>query len=233
MAFIPPQFGDMERYSDEQIVKLVLAGQAELYELLMRRYNQRLFRATRAILKDEAEAEDVMQDAYVRAYANLSGFRGESSFATWLTRIAVHEALARAKRRGLVESIEERDEISASPRISNPERVTAERELKAALETLVDALPLSYRSVFVLRYVEGLSVKETAQCLEISEEATKMRALRARALLRRYLKDRLGIVSGDVFPLLLPLCDRVVAGTFRRLDAARQTGTKHSSRGRN
>lgn len=233
MAFIPPQFGDMERYSDEQIVKLVLAGQAELYELLMRRYNQRLFRATRAILKDEAEAEDVMQDAYVRAYANLSGFRGESSFATWLTRIAVHEALARAKRRGLVESIEERDEISASPRISNPERVTAERELKAALETLVDALPLSYRSAFVLRYVEGLSVKETAQCLEISEEATKMRALRARALLRRYLKDRLGIVSGDVFPLLLPLCDRVVAGTFRRLDAARQTSTKHSSRGRN
>jgi RNA polymerase sigma-70 factor (ECF subfamily) len=233
MAFIPPQFGGMERYSDEQIVKLVLGGQVELYELLMRRYNQRLFRATRAILKDEAEAEDVMQDAYVRAYANLSGFRGESSFATWLTRIAVHEALARARRRGLVESIEERDELSASPRIPNPERVTAERELKAALETLVDALPLSYRSVFVLRYVEGLSVKETAQCLEISEEATKMRALRARALLRRYLRDRWGIVSGDVFPLLLPLCDRVVAGTFRRLDAARQTGTKHSARGRN
>jgi RNA polymerase sigma-70 factor, ECF subfamily len=233
MAFIPPQFGGMERYSDEQIVKLVLGGQVELYELLMRRYNQRLFRATRAILKDEAEAEDVMQDAYVRAYANLSGFRGESSFATWLTRIAVHEALARAKRRGLVESIEERDEISASTRIPNPEQVTAERELKAALEILVDALPLSYRSVFVLRYVEGLSVKETAQCLEISEEATKMRALRARALLRRYLKDRLGIVSGDVFPLLLPRCDRVVAGTFRRLDAARQTGTKHSARDRN
>ena len=184
MAFIPLQFAGMERYSDEQIVKLVLGGQAELYELLMRRYNQRLFRATRAILKDEAEAEDVMQDAYVRAYANLSGFRGESSFATWLTRIAVHEALARAKRRGLIESIEEKDEISASPRIPNPERVTAERELKAALETLVDALPLSYRSVFVLRDIDELSTEETADALGLSVPAVKSRLLRARLQLR-------------------------------------------------
>ena len=100
--------------------------------------------------------------------------------------------------------IEQRNEISASPRNPNPERVTAERELKAALETLVDALPLLYCSMFVLRYVKGLSFKEKAQCPEIREEATKIRANRARALLKRYLKDRLGLVSANVFPLLLP-----------------------------
>jgi RNA polymerase sigma-70 factor (ECF subfamily) len=106
MAFIPERFGGMDIYSDEQIVDLVLQGQVELYELLMRRYNQRLFRVTRTILKDDEEAQDVMQDAYVRAYANLRGFRGESSFATWLTRIAVNEALARARRRESTESME-------------------------------------------------------------------------------------------------------------------------------
>jgi RNA polymerase sigma-70 factor (ECF subfamily) len=93
-------------------------------------------------------------------------------------------------------------------------------ELKGALETLVDALPVAYRSAFVLRYVEGLSVKETAECLQISEEATKMRAHRARTLLRGYLRDRLGIVSSEIFPLHRPICDFVVAGTFRRLQTA-------------
>jgi RNA polymerase sigma-70 factor, ECF subfamily len=215
----------METYSDEQIVDLVLQGQVELYELLMRRYNQRLFLVTRTIVHDDVEAQDVMQDAYVRAYESLSGFRRESSFATWLTRIAVNEALARAKRRGSVESIgdsraEGRDELSLSPPIPNPEQLTAQRELKAALEMLIDALPVSYRSVFVLRYVEGLSVRETVECLQISEEAIKMRSHRARVLLKRYLKERLGVVSSDIFPLHQPVCDAVVAGTFGRLDAA-------------
>jgi RNA polymerase sigma-70 factor (ECF subfamily) len=98
--------------------------------------------------------------------------------------------------------------------------MAAQRELKGALETLVDALPVLYRSAFVLRYVEGLSVKETAECLQISEEATKMRTHRARALLRRYLKERLGIISSEIFPLRQPVCDAVVAGAFQRLQAA-------------
>jgi RNA polymerase sigma-70 factor (ECF subfamily) len=233
MAFIPPQFDGMEQYSDEQVVDFVLQGQPELYELLMRRYNQRLFRVAGAIVKDDAEAQDVMQDAYVRAYAGLSGFRGQSSFATWLTRITVNEALARAKRRGFLESIDDfeitgKGEISGSPRILSPEQTTAQQELKAVLETLVDALPVSYRSVFVLRHVEGLSVKETAECLQISEEAVKMRSHRARALLKRHLKERLGIVSSEIFPLRLPVCDGVVAGTFQRLKGAGQTGPLHS-----
>lgn len=226
MAFIPARFQGMETYSDEKIVSLVLEGQVELYELLMRRYNRRLFRTTRAIVKDDAEAEDVMQEAYVRAYANLSAFRGESSFATWLTRIAVNEALARAKRRGLLDEIDDIEseggrEMPLPSPTRTPERIAAERELKAALEAAIDALPVLYRSVFVLRYVEGLTLRETAECLEISLEAAKMRSHRARALMRRYFKERLGIISSEIFPLRLPQCDRVVAGTFRRLDAAR------------
>jgi RNA polymerase sigma-70 factor (ECF subfamily) len=212
-------------YSDHQVVDLVLGGQPELYELLMRRYNQRVFRIARTILKDDEEAADVMQDAYVRAYANLRGFRRESSFGTWLTRIAVNEALARVRRRESTESMAEdqaeaRDEPSGSPQMPTPEQMAAQVELKGVLETLVDALPVLYRSAFVLRYVEGLSVKETAECLQTSEEATKMRTHRARALLRRHLKERLGIVSSEIFPLRQPICDFVVAGTFRRLQAA-------------
>ena len=236
MAFVPPQFSGMETYSDEQIVKLVLQGQVELFELLMRRYNRRLFRMTRAILKDDAEAEDVMQEAYVRAYENLTKFRGESSFATWLTRIAVHEALARAKRRGLIEPIEDAEteavpEMPLGSSISNPEEMAAQRELKVALEAAIDSLPMLYRSVIVLRYVEELSVRETAECLEISEEAARIRSHRGRALMRRFFKAHLRVISGEIFPLHLPLCNRVVAGTFRRLNSVGQTGAQHSRTG--
>jgi RNA polymerase sigma-70 factor (ECF subfamily) len=209
-------------YSDEQVVDLVLQGQTGTYELLMRRYNQRLFRIARAILKDEDEAREVMQDAYVRAYANLSGFRRESSFATWLTRIAVHQALARARARGLQEPIDEtyaessRSLPMSRPRFS-PEEETAQRQLADTLERLIDHLPVPYRSAFVLRHVEGLSVRETAECLQISEETARMRTHRARALLRRYLKERLGVVSSEVFPLHQSICDAVVNSVFTSL----------------
>jgi len=221
MASIPELLTRTEIYSDEQVVDLVLEGQPELYELLMRRYNQRVFRVARAILKDDEEAQDVMQDAYVRAYANLRGFRRESSFATWLTRIAINEAIARARRRGSTESIDDRhgdlSDRSGSVPTATPEQTAARGELKAALETLVDALPVPYRSAFVLRHVEGLSVKETAECLQITEEAAKMRTHRARASLKRYLRERLGIVSSEIFPLRQPVCDAVVAGAYQRL----------------
>lgn len=233
MVVIPERFRSMERFSDEQILDLVLQGQVELYELLMRRYNQRLFRVARSILKNESEAEDVMQEAYVRAYVNLAGFRGESSFATWLTRIAVHEALARAKRRGLVESFDDDEmgsarEMSLPSSRSDPEQVAAGSELKAAIEAAIDALPVLYRSAFVLRYVEGLSIREAARSLEITEEALKMRTLRARVLMKRHFKERFRFVSGQLFPLHLSICDRVVTGTYRRLLAAGAIAGSHA-----
>lgn len=219
MTFTLMKFTGMETYSDEQVVDRVLCGEVEFYELLMRRYNRRLFRVARTIVRDNAEAEEVMQETYVRAYAKLSQYRGESAFATWLTRIAVHEALAWAKRRGRSEPFDDFsfDDPSQTMQLSNPEQMAADRELKAALEIAIDALPVSYRSVFVLRHAEGLSVKETAECLNLTEEAAKMRAHRARALLRRFLKRRFGIVSGQMFPLHLSICDSVVEGTFGRL----------------
>ena len=223
MASFAPSFTGMEPYSDAQVVEMVLQGRREMFELLMRRYNQRLFRAARAILKNDAEAEDVMADAYVRAYMNLASFRRESSFATWLTRIAVHEALARARRLRSQESFDELGsgvESQFAAALVSPELSSAHSELRSALESLIDILPAAYRSVFVLRYAEGLSVKETAESLQISEEAVKMRSVRARGLLRRQLKQRLGVVSSEIFPLRRPICDTVVTEAFRRIRIA-------------
>src|SRR5262249_48571804 len=152
-----------------------------LYEVLMRRYNQRLFRVARSILRDGAEAEDVMQDAYVRAYEHLGDFAGQAKFSTWLTRIAVHEALRRARRQSRMGNLDFVME-TASVKIPSPEQQVYDRELRIALERAIDRLPDGYRSVFVLRMVEGLDVAETAGALELGAEAVKTRLHRARAM---------------------------------------------------
>src|SRR5262245_23060695 len=158
--------------SDENIVQRVIAGEPALFEILMRRYNQRLFRVTRSIVTNDHEAEDIIQDAYVRAYEHLDQFEGRARFSTWLTKIAIYEAYARVRRvdyqkvdslsvledKGLDVKSEERD----------PERQIYTGELKLVLEKAFDALPDDYRSVFMMREVEGLSTAETAECLEIS-----------------------------------------------------------------
>jgi RNA polymerase sigma-70 factor (ECF subfamily) len=206
--------------SDEELVRRVTAGEPALFEILMRRYNQRLFRVARAILRDEAEAEDVMQQAYVNAYAHLGQFAERARFGTWLTRIAVHEAFGRLRRRGRFEEAdavpdwEERtmDLIGAAER--NPEQQALRREMRAILEAAFEAIPEIYRTVFMLREVEGLSTADAAACLSLSEDAVKTRLFRARALLRQELLDRAGLVSAELFPLHLSRCDRVVAAVF-------------------
>ena len=149
--------------TDEEIVERILGGETALFELLMRRYNQRLYRVTRAIVKDEGEAEDVTQDAYVRAFEHLDQFAGRARFSTWLTRIAVHEASARLHRRGRLIDIEESMPTLASS-AAGPEQRAADHELGQAIEEAVDALPEVYGSVFMLREVRGLSTAETAAC---------------------------------------------------------------------
>src|SRR6188474_1890057 len=153
--------------SDEEIVSRILEGDSALFEVLMRRHNQRVFRAARAILRDEREAEDVMQEAYVNAYTHLAQFDGRAQFATWLTRIAVHEALARARRRGRYDSLEDPHVETFMPIQSgpDPERQAFAREVGALLESAIDRLGDGYREVFMLRQVEGLSTSETAQVL--------------------------------------------------------------------
>jgi len=216
----------LEGSSDEELARRVAAGETALFEILMRRYNQRLFRVARAIVRDDAEAEDVMQQAYVNAYSHLGQFAGRARFSTWLTRIAVNEALARLRRRGRFDEVdavpdwEERvmDRI-AVPR-PNPEQQALHGELRAVLEAAFEAIPQSYRTVFVLREVEGLSTAEAAECLSLGEDAVKTRLFRARAMLRKELLERAGVASAELFPFHLSRCDRVVSGVLARLELA-------------
>jgi RNA polymerase sigma-70 factor (ECF subfamily) len=214
------RLGDPEQ-SDEDIVRQVLSGQTALFELLMRRYNERLYRAARAITRDEREAEDVIQQAYVNAYANLRQFKGTAQFATWLTRIAINEALARVRRRGRYEPFEENESraedlvpLQSSP---DPERQAFAGELRDLLERAIDALPRGAREVFMLRDVEGLTTADTAAALDVSEDVVKTRLSRARMALRRSLLARAGVIAPDAFRFARPRCDRIVANVLARL----------------
>jgi RNA polymerase sigma-70 factor (ECF subfamily) len=207
--------------SDEEVVAQVLSGQTALFEVLMRRYNERVYRAARAIVRDDREAEDVMQQAYVNAYAHLRQFHGLARFSTWLTRIAVNEALARVRRQGRYTAFD--DESNTVERFmpqdesDNPERHAFSGELRALLEWAVDRLPDGAREVFMLREVEGLSTAEAAETLGVSEDVVKTRLSRARAALRRSLFERTGATASGVFRFHRPRCDRVVARVMARI----------------
>ena len=210
-----------EQRSDEEIVSSILQGETGLYEIIMRRYNQRLYRIARSIMKEDAEAEDVMQDAYVRAYQNLNQFAGRSRFAAWLTRIAVNEALARRKysqRHLEIEGMStEKQETILTSRSASPEHQASTRELGAMLETAISSLPDAYRLVLVMRDVEGMSTEETAVALELTEENVKVRLHRARGMLRRELYARVGESYSSAFPFLGARCDHVVERVFERI----------------
>ena len=212
----------IEGWTDEEVVARVKGGETALYEILMRRYNQRLYRAARAILKDEAEAEDVMQDAYVRAFQNLGQFEGRAPFATWLLRIAVNEALGRLRMRRRSQPFAEADEngeisMNISETAADPEQNATRAELGHLLEEAVLRLPEAYRAVVVLRDVEELSTAETAEALDLSEENVKVRLHRGHAMVRDMLFERVGSDAKSAFPFMGPRCDRVVAGVFARL----------------
>ena len=206
---------------DEEIVPRILAGDTALFEVLMRRHNERVYRAARAILRDGREAEDVMQEAYVNAYTHLDQFDGRAQFSTWLTRIAVNEALARARKRGRYEpldtgSLETFMPISSAP---DPERQALGRELGALIESAVDKLGDGYREVFMLRQVEGCSTAETAQILGVSEDVVKTRFSRARQALQADLLDRTGGAAETAFPFGQSHCDAMVAAVMARITA--------------
>src|SRR5262249_47573864 len=186
----------------------------------MRRHNQRVYRAARAILKDEAEAEDVMQQAYVNAFVHLKQFESRAQFSTWLTRITIYEALARRRKKRPEEplSISDEEGFGAAEPVSSsdvsPERRAYSSELGRMIEDAVDALPESYRAVFMLREVEGLSTLETAEGLGVGQEAVKTRLYRARAMVRQALTDRLGASAPQAFQFHATRCDRVVAAVL-------------------
>jgi RNA polymerase sigma-70 factor (ECF subfamily) len=201
--------------TDEQVVGHVLSGQTALFEILMRRYNERVYRVARAIVRDDGEAEDVMQQAYVNAYANLRQFAGKARFSTWLTRIAINESLSRVRRRGHYEPFDEElsnvEPFMAEHSSPNPERQAFTGELRALLEWAIDRLPDGAREVFVLREVEGLSTADVAESLGVSEDVVKTRLSRAKAALRRTMMERSGAAAPEIFRFYRPRCDRVVA----------------------
>ena len=211
---------EVQAWADEEVVSRVLAGETALFESLMRRHNQRIYRIVRGILDDDGEAEDVMQDAYVRAYQHLGQFEGRSTFVTWLTRIAMHEAFTRVERLKRQTNLND-DEIAhmtPTPASSDsPERNVANRELHRALEAAILSLPPKYRTVMMVRDVEELSTAEAARVLEISQEAVKVRLHRARALVRRALYRQSGVCARELFPFPATRCDRVVAAVLARI----------------
>ena len=208
--------------SDEQIVEKVLTGQTALFEVLMRRHNERVYRAARAIIKDESEAEDVMQQAYVNAYSHLRQFDGRAQFSTWLTRIAVHEAFARARRRGrytdmdpeLASGLTLVASIASTP---DPERLAFSRELGVLMESAIDRLPDGAREVFILRVVEGMNTEEVAAALSLTAAVVKTRLSRARAALRRELAEQTEAAASNTYRFMRPRCDRVVAAVLTRI----------------
>jgi RNA polymerase sigma-70 factor, ECF subfamily len=214
--------------ADSEVVKRVLAGETGLFEIIMRRYNRRLYRAARAILGDDAEAEGVMQEAYVLAYTHLPQFAEKAKFSTWLTKIAVHEALASLRRRSRFVDFDSFAESEKGKRMLSslertPEQRVLNNELRNLLETAVDTLPEHYRSVLVLRDVEGLDTAETSECLAISEETVKVRLHRARAMMRKRLYARAGVTRHELFSFQKTRCDRVVASVIKRIDDLRLT----------
>lgn len=206
-----------EALTDEEVVARVLEGDTALFEILVRRHNTRVYRAVRAVLRDDGDAEDVMQEAYLNAYRGLRAFAGRAQFSTWLTRIAVNAAIARRgkpNRNGddtmltLVEA--------EGP---DPEQQTLTSELRAVMEREVAALPDTFREVIILRDVEGLSTAEAASILEVSEDLVKTRLHRARTLLRDRLYRRAGVSLSSLFAFGNERCDRVVG---RVMAAVRQ-----------
>src|SRR5271167_362836 len=209
---------------DEEVVVEVLKGATDLFEVLMRRHNQRLFRVIRSIVADDGEAEDVMQDTYVHAYQHLAQFEGRARFSTWLIRIAVRDALARVGRRNRLEATEfltgprggnEMSSFVSTPQ--TPEEYASTREAASLLESAILALPLKYRAVLMIRDIEEMSVEETACFLGISKVNVKVRLHRARTLMRRELYSRARATSSAAFKFLGARCDRIVKAVLERL----------------
>jgi RNA polymerase sigma-70 factor, ECF subfamily len=210
--------------ADEALVDRARAGDTAAFELLMRRHNRRVYRAVRSVLRDGADVEDVMQQAYVQAFTHMDQFEGASRWSTWLCRIAINEALARVRQRGRFVSIDAASEGTLEDtekrRSTDPERTAVDRELARLVEHELDGLPDIYRTVVMFREVEGMSTADTAAILGVEEPVVKTRLHRARALLRGAIEQRIGEHLDEAYEFGAERCDRVVAAVLGRLGRA-------------
>ena len=220
-----PRTGALD-VADEDLARRVAKGDSVAFEALMRRHNRTMFRTARAILRDDAEAEDALQEAYLQAYRTIGSFRGEAKFSTWLARVVANEALARLRkqvRRAAIVPLQggvDIDQINPMMEDSmdkGPESAARRAELRKLLEKRIDALPGAYRPVFMLRAVEEYSVEETAVILQIPEATVRSRFHRARSLLREGLAAEVDLAYQEVFGFAGERCDRIVAGVMQRI----------------
>ncbi len=219
---------DLSSLPETALAERVAAGDPLAFEALMRRFNSRLFRVARAILRDDADAEDALQDGYIQAYRHMADFRGAAGLGTWLTRIVVNSALMRLRaqrRHSVVVPIAERRDPAgeslevdvADEKTESPPNAALRAEIRRALERRIDELPLAYRTVFVMREVQELTVQETADGLGIPAATVRSRLFRARALLREALARDMDTATGDVFAFAGGRCDRIVAAVLARI----------------
>lgn len=217
-----------DREADAELAARAAAGDAQAFEAIMRRNNQLLFRTARSILKNDAEAEDAVQDAYLLAFRALDSFRADARLSTWLVRIVANEAFGRLRRRGAeVVSLDTVMEPATSATEAfmdqhpegQPERAAERKELRKLIEARIDLLPDAFRAVFVLRGVQEMSVEETSVALGIPEETVRTRFFRARGLMRQGLARDLDLACGEAFAFAGERCDRIVANVMARLDA--------------
>lgn len=218
--------------ADMAIIQRVRGGDTASFELIMRRYNRRLFRIARSVLRNDADAEDAVQDAYIRAYEHLSGFEGTGPFSAWLAKIALNEALGRlrgadtAKTQISLDDPEESEEANYMAnliyRLPSPEQNVARGEVRHLLESAIDALPDAYRMTFIMCGVEEMSVAETAACLDVEPATVKTRYHRARNILRQQLSSLVDSTAGEVFSFDGVRCDRIVSGVFLKLESRKR-----------
>ena len=211
---------------DPGIARRIVAGDRAAFELLMRRHNRRLYRMARATLRNDAEAEDALQDAYLHAYRSMSQFRGESQLFTWLSRLVLNECFARlrrsARRQNVIPIVDAPDYVEHADATMThnddaPDQALARSQVRALLERKLDELPELFRVVFVLRSIEEMSVEETAQCLNIPEATVRSRHFRARGMLRESLAHAFDLAERDVFEFGGARCNRIVASVLSKI----------------
>ena len=225
-AAVEARRNPLEALDDAGLVQQVQRGQQAAFGALMRRYNRRLYRTARAILKDDGGAEDALQEAYVSAYRHIGDFRGEAAVSTWLTRIVVNQslqALRKSRRERVVvpfgdSADDDVPEVADDPEYT-PESLMLRTEIRRLVERKIDDLPEAYRTVFMLREVEDLTVEETAAALDIPAATVRSRLFRAKARLREALAQEMDVATQDVFGFDGERCDRIVQSVLARIAA--------------
>jgi RNA polymerase sigma-70 factor (ECF subfamily) len=206
---------------DLELAQRAMARDGAAFRTIIKTHNQRLYRIARGVVRNDAEAEDIVQEAYVRAFAHLESFRGDASLGTWLSRIVINEALGRLRKRRRTVAMPENPqaEIIQFPLnpSDDPERTMAQRQILQLVERATDSLPDVYRMVFMARVIEGLSIEETSELLGVRPQTVKTRLHRARALLRKALDDQIGPVLLEAFPFAGRRCERLTAAVMKRL----------------